>query len=67
MLPDVLNVKVGEVVAVKPPSDKVYLAQVLYVEAEARPADPNFLQVCRLTPNPSRKTSAGGADSESSQ
>jgi len=54
MLSDVLNVKVGEVVAVKPPSDKAYLAQVLYVEAEARTADPNFLQVCRLTPNPSR-------------
>ena len=34
-------------VAVKPPSEKAYLAQVLYVEGGARTADPYFLQVCR--------------------
>ena len=39
--------KVGDVLAVKPPSTKAYLAQVLYVEGVARTADPYFLQVCR--------------------
>ena len=47
MQPDFLNVQVGDVVAVKPPSEKVYLAQLLYVEGGARTADPYFLQVCR--------------------
>ena len=47
MQPDFLNVQVGDVVAVKPPSEKAYLAQVLYVEGGARTADPYFLQVCR--------------------
>ena len=47
MRPDFLDVKVGDVVAVKPPSEKAYLAQVLYVEGGARTADPYFLQVCR--------------------
>ena len=47
MRPDFLNVQVGDVVAVKPPSEKAYLAQVLYVEGGARTADPYFLQVCR--------------------
>ena len=32
-------------VAVKPPSQKAYLAQVLIVEGRARTADPYFLQV----------------------
>lgn len=41
MRPDFLDV-----VAVKPPSEKAYLAQVLFVEGGARTADPNFLQVC---------------------
>ena len=47
MRPDFLDVEVGDVVAVKPPSEKAYLAQVLYVEGGARTADPYFLQVCR--------------------
>ena len=47
MRPEFLDVKVGDVVAVKPPSEKPYLAQVLYVEGGARFSDPNFLQVCR--------------------
>ena len=47
MQPDFLNVQVGDVVAVKGPSEKAYLAQVLYVEGGARFSDPNFLQVCR--------------------
>ena len=48
MRPDFLDVKVGDVVAVKGPTDKAtYLAQVIYVEGGARTADPNFLQVCR--------------------
>ena len=37
----------GDVVAVKPPSKKACLAQVLYVKGGARTADPYFLQVCR--------------------
>jgi len=45
MRPDVLDVKVGDVVAVKPPSEKAYLAQVLYVEGDARFSDPNFSRV----------------------
>ena len=40
MQPDFLGIKVGDVVAVKPPSDKAYLAQVLFVEGEARTAYP---------------------------
>ena len=48
MRPEFLDVKVGDVVAVKGPSDKAtYLAQVIYVEGGARTADPNFLQVVR--------------------
>ena len=47
MRPVGLDVKVGDVVAVKPPSEKAYLAQVLYVEGGARFSDPNFVQVCR--------------------
>ena len=47
MRPDVLDVEVGDVVTVKPPSEKAYLAQVLYVEGGARTADPYFLQACR--------------------
>ena len=47
MQPDFLNVQVGDVVAVKPPSEKAYLAQVIYVEGGASTADPNFLQVVR--------------------
>ena len=47
MRPDFLDVQVGDVVAVKPPSEKAYLAQVIYVEGGARKADPNFLQVVR--------------------
>ena len=47
MRPDVLDVEVGDVVTVKPPSEKAYLAQVLYVEGGARTADPYFLQICR--------------------
>ena len=43
MQPDFLSVQVGDVVAVKPPSEKTYLAQVLYVEGGARTADPYFL------------------------
>jgi hypothetical protein len=46
--PEFLDVKVGDVVAVKAPSDKTaYLARVLYVEGGARFSDPNFCQVCR--------------------
>ena len=45
MRPDVLDVKVGDVVAVKPPSEKAYLAEVLYVEGDARFSDPNFSRV----------------------
>ena len=41
---DFLDVEGGDVVAVKPPSEKAYLAQVLYVEGGARTADPYFLQ-----------------------
>ena len=37
----------GDVVAVNPPREKAYLAQVLYVEGGARTSDPNFVQVCR--------------------
>ena len=47
MRPEFLDVKVGDVVTVKPPNKKAYLAQVLYVEGGARTADPNVLQVCR--------------------
>ena len=47
MRPDFLDVEVGDVVAVKPPREKAYLAQVLFVEGGARTADPNYLQVCR--------------------
>ena len=48
MRPEFLDVQVGDVVAVKGPSDKAtYLAQVIYVEGGARTADPNFLQVVR--------------------
>ena len=47
MRQDFLDVKVGDVVAVKPPSEKAYLALVLYVEGGARTAAPYFLQVCR--------------------
>ena len=48
MRPDFLDVKVGDVVAVKPPSEKAYLAQVLYVESDARFSDPNFSRVHAL-------------------
>ena len=47
MRPDFLNVQVGDVVAVSQPGQKVYLAQVLFVEGGARFSDPNFLQACR--------------------
>ena len=47
MRPVFLDVKVGDVVAVKPPNEKAYLAKVLYVEGGARFSDPNFCQVCR--------------------
>ena len=47
MRPDFLNVQFGDVVAVKPLSEKAYLAQVLHVQGGARTADPSFLQVCR--------------------
>ena len=47
MRPNFLDVEVGDLVAVKPPSEKTYLGQVFYVEGGARTADPNFLQVCR--------------------
>ena len=47
MRPIFLDVQVGDVVAVNPPREKAYLAQVLYVEGGARTSDPNFVQVCR--------------------
>ena len=47
MRPDFLDVEVGDVVAVHKPGEKAYLGQVIYVEGEARTADPNFLQVVR--------------------
>ena len=48
MRSDFFDVNVGDVVAVKGPTDKAtYLAQIIYVEGGARTADPNFLQVCR--------------------
>ena len=47
MQPDFLNVQVGDVVAVKPPSEKAYLAQVIYVEGGARFSDANYCQVAR--------------------
>ena len=47
MRPDFLNVEVGDVVAVKPPSEKTYLAQVLFVGGGAITAAPYRLQVCR--------------------
>ena len=47
MRPDFLNVQVRDLVAVKPPSEKAYLALVLHVQGGARTADPNFLQVRR--------------------
>lgn len=37
-----LDIKVGDVVAVKPPKEKAYLAKVLNVEGGARFSDPNF-------------------------
>ena len=39
--------QVADVLVVKPPSEKAYLAHMLYVEGGARFSDPNFLQVCR--------------------
>ena len=45
--PIFLDVQVGDVVAVNPPREKAYLAQVLYVEGGARTSDPHFVQVCR--------------------
>ena len=47
MRPDCLEVQVADVLVVKPPSEKAYLAHMLYVEGGARFSDPNFLQVCR--------------------
>ena len=47
MRPIFLDVQVGDVVAVNPPREKAYLAQVLYIEGGARTSDPNFVQVCR--------------------
>ena len=47
MQPDFLNVQVGDVVAVKPLSEKAYLAQVLYAKGGARTVVPYFVQMCR--------------------
>ena len=52
MRPDFLDVvEVGDVVAVKPPNEKAYLAQVLYVEGGARTADPSPIS-CRSAVSP---------------
>ena len=47
MRPDFLDVEVGDLVAVKLPSEKTYLGQVFYVVGGARTADPYLLRVCR--------------------
>ena len=41
-----IDVELGGVVAIKLPSEKAFLAQMLYVEGGTWTADQNFSQVC---------------------
>jgi hypothetical protein len=45
--PLVLAVRLGDVVAVAPPRQQVFLAQVICCEGGARTAEPSLLQVLR--------------------